>query len=368
MRPLILARLAFWSFVTAGSAFAQQPTPELQALDDQLPGTLINDPSQMDLQIYGAGSKTKQVRDASIPGGGAALQIDIAAVGSTPYAIGGNAPLRTAIRAGSDYTVGFYARVKSVDTPDGKGRLGIRFQQNAAPYPGFGDKLLLIDREWTYHEVTAKADRDIPAGQAVISFQLAGAKQQIEIGQIIVVEGATSIKVASSAEVAEPEIPPQIAAKGVLLNDPKKRDWQAYGAGVKAEPTTTNVFGRIGTKLTVAAPTTQPYDAGASLNIGANISANDIVLVAFLARSLSASTADGNAVINLRMQKGVPPYEGFGDRQIKLTPNWRLYQFRVQPEADLNADQAQIAVHLGMAAQQFEIGPVYIVQEIAQTN
>lgn len=368
MRSLLLSSLAIFSICVCSSAYAQQPTTELQALDDQLPGILINDPSRMDLQIYGEGAKTKPVRDASIPGGGAALQIDIAAVGATPYAIGGNAPLRPGVKAGVDYTVGFYARVKSVDTPDGKGRLGVRFQQNAAPYAGFGDKLLLIDREWAYFEVTAKADRDIAAGQAVIAFQLAGAKQQIEIGQIIVVEGATSIKTVTKTTDTEPEIPPQIASKGVLLNDPKKRDWLVYGTGVKAEPTVTNVFGRIGTKLSVPAATPQPYDAGANLNIGAPISANDTLLVAFLARSLSATTDDGNAVVNFRMQKGAPPYDGFGDRQIKLAPNWRLYQFRIQPETDLAAEVAQIAIHLGMATQQLEIGPVYIVQEIAQAK
>lgn len=368
MRKAAFTRFALLNLAICSTANAQQPTPELQTLDDQLPGTLINDPSRMELQIYGAGVKTKQVRDPSIPGGGAALQIDIASVGTTPYAIGGNAPLRTSVRTGNDYTVGFYARVKSVDTPDGKGRLGVRFQQNAAPYPGFGDKLLLINREWTYYEVAAKADRDIAIGQAVVAFQLAGAKQQIEIGQIIVVEGAASIKTATKENDAEPEIPPQIAAKGVLLNDPKRRDWQVYGTGVKAEPTVTNVFGRTGTKLSVPAATLQPFDAGASLNIGAPISGSDVLLVAFLARSLSASTNDGNAVVNLRMQKGAPPYDGFGDRQIKLAPNWRLYQFRIQPEADLAAENAQIAIHLGMAAQQLEIGPIYIIQETAQAN
>lgn len=346
-------------------AAAQQPTPELQTLDDQLPGTLVNDPSKMDLAIFGAGAKIKQVRDPAIPGGGAALQVTIASVGMTPYAIGGNAPIRTAIRSGTDYTVGFYARIKSADTPDGKGRVSVRFQQNSAPYPGFGDKQLLIDKEWAFYEVSAKADRDISAGLAVVGFQLAGAKQQIEIGQIIVVEGATSIKAGAVNAAPEPVMPPQLAGRGVTLNDAKKRDWIIYGTGVKSEPTVTNVFGRVGTKLTVPAATPNIFDAGANIKIDAPVSTQDFLLVGFLARSLSASTPDGNAQIGVRIQRGAPPYDGFGDKTVKLAPNWRLYQFRLEPTLEIPADQAQIAIHLGAAAQQVEIGPVYVIQEKA---
>lgn len=362
VRILLASALA----VTAGAAASgQQPTPELQALDEQLPGTLINDPSRMELQVYGSGARTKQLRDASIPGGGAALQIDVASVGTTPYAIGGNVPIRTAIRSGTDYTVGFYARVKSADTPDGKGRVSIRFQQNSAPYPGFGDKLLLVDREWAFYEVSTKADRDISAGLAVVGLQLAGAKQQIEIGQIIVVEGVTSIKAGAVNAAPEPEMPPQLAGRGNMLNDPKKRDWIIYGTGVRSEPTVTNVFGRVGTKLTVPAATANIFDAGANIKIGAPVSTNDFLLVAFLARSLSASTPDGNAQIGVRIQRDAPPYDGFGDKMVKLAPNWRLYQFRLEPTFDIPADQAQIAIHLGAATQQVEMGPVYVIQETA---
>jgi hypothetical protein len=33
-------------------AFDDQPTAELQALDDALPGSLINDPTRLDWQIF----------------------------------------------------------------------------------------------------------------------------------------------------------------------------------------------------------------------------------------------------------------------------------------------------------------------------
>lgn len=50
---LILAAATLMAVST--NALADQPTAELQALDDALPGTLINDPTRLDWQIFGAG-------------------------------------------------------------------------------------------------------------------------------------------------------------------------------------------------------------------------------------------------------------------------------------------------------------------------
>ena len=44
-------------------------TPELQALDDSLPGTLINDPSALNWSTFGTIMKSKIVKSAEIPGG-----------------------------------------------------------------------------------------------------------------------------------------------------------------------------------------------------------------------------------------------------------------------------------------------------------
>jgi hypothetical protein len=163
-------------------AWADQPTAELQALDDALPGTLINDPTRLDWQIFGAGQTNRPVKGEDIPGGKAATQITVAKAGATLFEVGANAPITTGIKSGTDVVVAFYARTVSAETTDGRGRIGLRFQQNVAPYSGFGDTTLIIEKEWKLYEVAAKANLSIPKGQAVVGFQLAGAKQVIEIG------------------------------------------------------------------------------------------------------------------------------------------------------------------------------------------
>jgi hypothetical protein len=351
----------------APAAAPRQPTPELQALDDQLPGVLVNDPSRLDISLYGA-QQSRPVRGDDIPGGGGALRVTVQSVGATPYVTGGNLPIRTAIRRGERYTVAFYARTESASLPDNQARVGIRIQENAAPYGGFGDQVVTIGSAWRLYEVSAVADRDIPAGRAVVGFQLGHAVQTVDIGQVIVVEGAQSIQTAAPDAMASAspdaltiieETPPQIAGRGPAINNPADRRWMTYG-GVTATPTTTNVYGRVATRFDVPAAGAQPYAAGAALNIGRALPEGRPLLLAFLARTVSAAAADGQGRIAIRLQVPTPPYDGFGDNQLTLTSNWRLYQLRMTVPDNYPAE-TQIAFHLAAQQQSVEIGPVFLL-------
>ena len=147
MRKTAFLTLAVFLSVPV-TALADQPTAELQALDDALPGKLINDPTRLDWPIFGVGQTNKPIKGEEIPGGKAATQITIAKAGATLFEVGANAPIKTGIKSGTDVVVAFYARTVSADTTDGMGRIGLRFQQNVAPYSGFGDTTLIIEKEW----------------------------------------------------------------------------------------------------------------------------------------------------------------------------------------------------------------------------
>ncbi len=346
-------------------AAEKQPTPELQALDDTLPGVLINDPAALNWVMYGAGMSTKIVKSADIPGGGAAVQFKVTTLGVNAYDAGANVPIRTPMKRGTDYVAVFWARSVASDAPDKKGRVSARFGQNIAPYNGFADTVLTVGPEWQLYEVAGRSNIDIPKGQAVLGLQVAGARQTLEIGQVIVVEGTTSLKSVMMAPAAEPEMPPQLVGKGVLLNDPANRDWALFGASQTAKPTTTNVYGRVGTLLTVKAMGANPYDAGASVPIAGAIAKGDRIRVGFLARTVSASTPDGQGKLGVRVQQGVAPYDGFADNTLAIGPNWRLYQFVTVATMDLPAGSGQFGLHTAGAEQVVEIGSVYIIREAA---
>ena len=136
--------LAAGLLAVSAAATAQDLSPELQALDAKLPGTLISDPSRLDWATQGAGFKSKGVTDPAIPGGGAAVQFEIPKADPKPYSIQAFVPLLSKIAKGETVTIGFYARALSAGTADGKGTISVRFQQNSDPWPGFGDAAVKV--------------------------------------------------------------------------------------------------------------------------------------------------------------------------------------------------------------------------------
>lgn len=365
-------RSKYWKLAALAVAFipasvsAQQPNAELQALDDALPGELINDPTRLDWALFGAGLTSKPVKSDNIPGAKAALQISVPKAGATLYETGANAPITTGIKAGTDVVVAFYARTVSASTPDGRALIGVRFQQNTAPYSGFGDTTLAIEKEWKLYEVAAKANVNVPKGQAVVGFQLAGAKQIIEIGQTIVASGATSLLTKSSKSVqsATTDLLPQLKGKGRLISNPASKDWVVFGTnGNHSNVPAPNIPGTGGTALLVktTAASAQPYDVGASVPITEDIKEGDVLLVGVLARTAPGGTADGTSKLGIRVQLNEAPYSGFGDNVLTLGPTWKLLQLKTQANADIPAGKGAVALHFGSAAQAIEVGQIFVL-------
>ncbi len=192
--PAFLA-LAFPAAAQEAEPVAPRNTPglpaELVPIDDVLTGGLLNDPTFIAWDSYGANLASELVSDESYPGGGAAMRITMRRAGQV-YEGGLNIPLLVPLQSGERVTVGFFARAVASDAADGRGRVGVRFQQNRDPYPGFGDSTVLVGREWSFYEVTAVANQSF-ASDAIVAIQFGLAEQTVEIGQAIVVSGTSSI-------------------------------------------------------------------------------------------------------------------------------------------------------------------------------
>ena len=70
-RTIITASASIALATGAASVSAQELSPELQAFDAQLPGSLVNDPTDLVWQTQGP-LDVEGVQDDAIPGGGAA--------------------------------------------------------------------------------------------------------------------------------------------------------------------------------------------------------------------------------------------------------------------------------------------------------
>jgi len=322
---------------------------------------VINDPTSLDWEFYGTGYKMTPIRNPTFPNG-AAVEVDVKK-GHDPYSAGANIHLNQPIVKGRNYVVRFWARTLSADSGNGKGQILVRFFRNGDPYPGFGDAVIEVGPNWSIYEVTGKSTVDSPTDKAVVGMQLASVRQTLQIGQAIVAEGATTLEGRTLKIVAPDPVPPQLASKGEVINDPENRSWTHYGRLLASvAPTTTEVYTRKAVLLSVSAAGQDGADAGVNAPIRGAIAKGDDLIVAVLARAKSAATPDGQGVIRLRLQSNQSPYPGFGDQEIKLAANWRLYQWHVQSEMDLPANAGEVAIHAGLARQDVEIGPVYVVR------
>ena len=163
----------------------------LQGIDDVLAGGLLNDPTTLEWDTYGADLSREFKVDESYPGGGAAVRLRQRRAGEV-YASGLNIPLLATVPAGETITVGFYARMIESRADDAMGKVGVRFQLNREPYPGFGDSVVNVGPEWKWYEVSAVADRELD-GDGIVALQFGLARQTVEIGQAIVVSGVNAI-------------------------------------------------------------------------------------------------------------------------------------------------------------------------------
>jgi hypothetical protein len=371
IRIAAMAGLAFLALALAGAAPAQELSPELQALDAKLPGTLVSDPTRLDWATQGAGFKSKGIQDPAIPGGGAAVQFEIPKSGPQLYSIQAFVPLLGKIVEGKTYTIGFYARTLSAETADGKGVIGVRFQQNSAPWQGFGDATVKDGSEWEWHEVSGVATINVSKQDAVVALQLAGAKQTIEIGQAIVVEGAA--KILGAAAPADPtaaikasleattDLPPPLKGAGRLIDRPAVRDWGNSGPpGSYAQLDDKTIWLGKATRYTVGQKGQNRWEVAASIPLGEGIADGDKLVIAFAAKTVSASTADGNALVGVRLQNSDPPYAGFADHLVAVGPNWQLIRIATTATQAIPAGKATLALQFAEAPQVVDVGPVYV--------
>jgi len=340
----------------------------LEALDAQLPGDLVNDPSRIDWQSYGADLEASSIVDESIPGGGAARRFEVKRAAEFIYTAGTNVPLTKSVDRGETVTVGFYARTIESDEPDGNGVVRVRFQRNVEPYPGFGEQTLTIGKDWQWYEVTATAEQKLRSDDGIIALQFGRSRQIIEIGQAIVVSGAAKIAetgpvtvAAASFEIPDLEMPEGLEGTGTLINDPGQNFWKFGGSTGRHESREEReIWMMRATRFTVDDPASNLTDLAATVPINRTINEGDDLVIAIAARTISASTEDGRAVAASRIQGTSPPFESFASNRFRIGPQWQLIKIETKAPRGYGAGGAELELYFGGTVQEVDLGPVYV--------
>jgi len=365
--PIMAAGLVGLAAVSTAPAIAQDRAA-LEALDAQLPGDLVNDPSRIDWQSYGADLEATSVVDESIPGGGAARRFEVKRAAEFIYTAGTNIPLTDSVDRGDNVTVGFYARTIEADTDDGNGVLRVRFQRNVEPYPGFGEETLTIGKEWQWYEVTAEAEQKLRSDDGIIAVQFGRTRQIIEIGQAIVVTGASSIaaegpvQVAAAAyEIPELEMPESLEGTGTLINNPGQSLWKFGGsAGSYSNREEPEIWMMRATRFSVADEGSNLTDLAATVPINQRIEEGDNLVIAIAARTISSASEDGRGVAASRIQGTAPPFESFAANRFRIGDQWQMIKIETRAPRAYGAGGAELELYFGGTIQEVDLGPVYI--------
>jgi hypothetical protein len=339
------------------------------AIAQNIPGKVINEPSRLDWETSGKDYTEHGVRSADIPNGGAAAHYTITRKGQNTYDITAKVPLIDGVTKGDDVTIGFWARTIMADTPDGNGTIGVRLQMTGAPYSGFADQSFSVGPAWKWYETTAPATLSLSKNDAAVMLQLAGARQTVEIGQVIVAKGTKSIAsnttTTTTTSAPSTDLPPPLKGKGQLINHPEDRNWSFTGpATAHVEQTDKTAFLGKSTRFTSPAAAEHPWDISTQVPIGDSIAPGDHIIIAIAARTISAATPDGKAKIGVRLQDNTPPdYTGYAETAIAPGPNWQLFQVGISLSDAIAADKGVVALHFAGAQQVVDIGPVYILRD-----
>ena len=179
--------LALIVMMAASSVSAQVSDPRLQALEDALPGSLLNNPLALDWETFGNGAEFKRI-SAPDEQGGRALSVTVHHPGPQAYDAGLNIPLTQAVTAGHELVVAIWTRCVVPASGLDRCTANFRFQRNQPPYSGFGDTPHMIGTDWTLIEWPVRATADLPLGQGAVSIHVAAAAQTLAFGQAYIID------------------------------------------------------------------------------------------------------------------------------------------------------------------------------------
>lgn len=185
MMRMLAALLALLAASTPASAQDQSEAEYLAALEEALPGTLMNNPLNAQWLTHGEGAKTKVVVASDVPGQ-RAYQVQVKEPKSNPWDISAHGSVSGGVEAGDTVMVAFWARALKPDARIGAGGVQARLQQQASPYAGVVERTFTLVDRWQVHYMSGVAAESFPPGAIDISFNVGHLKQTVEFGQYYV--------------------------------------------------------------------------------------------------------------------------------------------------------------------------------------
>jgi hypothetical protein len=181
------ALLAISSAAIASAEDEMSPeiTAALATLDASLPGTLINNPYDIQWNTQGPDKRDSIVKSEGAPGG-MAYRVTMKKKKKNHWDTAIRIPMTTSIEKDDVILMSFWARAAKPPKGRDAGDITATIQRNIDPYDSVIEQRLDIGPDWKLYSVSGKASRDYSADKTNINFNLAHAKQTLEFGQFYV--------------------------------------------------------------------------------------------------------------------------------------------------------------------------------------
>ena len=157
----------------------------LATLDASLPGTLMNNPYDIEWRTEGPDRRDSVVKSEGAPGG-MAYRVTMKKKKKNHWDTAVRIPMTKPIEEDDVILMSFWARAAKPPKGRDAGDITVTIQRNIDPYDSVIEQRLDIGKEWKLHSVTGKASRDYSADKTNINFNLAHAKQTLEFGQFYI--------------------------------------------------------------------------------------------------------------------------------------------------------------------------------------
>ena len=181
-----LAALSAAAFLAAAPAHAADEvdpalTEALQAIEAAMPGTLINNPFAIEFNVEGGDARGKVFSDDAAPGG-AGYRIQVKKKKKNPWDTATRIPMTADIAEGESVLVSFWARGAKPPKGADTATITVALQRNVEPYDSVMNEDIELGPEWKLYTIGGTAARSFPADKGSLNFNLAHAKQTVELG------------------------------------------------------------------------------------------------------------------------------------------------------------------------------------------
>jgi len=150
----------------------------------------------------------------------------------------------------------------------------------------------------------------------------------------------------------------QVPDGGTLLNSQTSPGYQKIGSCTVTEVSVSDQDFTKALRATTPANVTNTWDAQIKFASAAGIETNDIVLVAFYARTISSQEETGEGGLKVCIEYNSSPYDKQLYYHITIGHEWKEYYASVKCNSTLAAGSINYAFHLGYPSQTIEVADI----------